>query len=55
VCRQQLQGQLQTNHSVDTGNHIKDKHSMKTREKLQASIGERKHNKAEKVNKQKQR
>jgi hypothetical protein len=24
---QQLQGQLQTQHSVDTGNYIKDKHN----------------------------
>jgi hypothetical protein len=27
---QQLQGQLQTHHSVDTGNYIKDKYNMKT-------------------------
>jgi hypothetical protein len=30
VPSQQLQGQLQTQHSVDTGNYIKDKHNMKT-------------------------
>jgi hypothetical protein len=47
--------QLQTQHSVDTGNYIKDKHNIKTREKLQASTGERKHINAEKVKKQKQR
>jgi hypothetical protein len=27
---QQMQGQLQTQHSVDTGNHIMDKHDIKT-------------------------
>jgi hypothetical protein len=27
---QQLQGQLQTQHSVDTGNYIMDKHKIKT-------------------------
>jgi hypothetical protein len=26
---QQLQGQLQTQHSVDTGNYIMDKHNIK--------------------------
>jgi hypothetical protein len=30
VPSQQLQRQLQTRHGVDTGNHIKDKHSVKT-------------------------
>jgi hypothetical protein len=30
VPSQQLQGQLQTQHSVYTGNDIKDKHSIKT-------------------------
>jgi hypothetical protein len=30
VPSQQLQGQLQTQHSVDTGNSIKEKHNMKT-------------------------
>jgi hypothetical protein len=39
-------------HSVD--NHIKDKHNIKTRGKLQESTGERKHINREKVNKQKQ-
>jgi hypothetical protein len=29
----QLQGQLQTQHSVDTGNHTKDKHNIPTRNK----------------------
>jgi hypothetical protein len=28
VPSQQLQGQYQTQHSVDTGNYIKDKHNM---------------------------
>jgi hypothetical protein len=35
VPNQQLQIQLQTQHSVDTGNHIKDKHNIKARAKLQ--------------------
>jgi hypothetical protein len=30
VPSQQLQGQLQTQHSVDTGNYIKDKHNIIT-------------------------
>jgi hypothetical protein len=30
VPSQQLQAQLQTQHSVDTGNYIKDKHNIKT-------------------------
>jgi hypothetical protein len=34
--RQQLKDQLQTQHSLDTGNYIKDKH------KIQASTGGRK-------------
>jgi hypothetical protein len=29
MCRQQLQDQLQTQHSVDTGNYIMDKHNIK--------------------------
>jgi hypothetical protein len=30
VASQQLQGQLQTQRSVDTGDYIKDKENMKT-------------------------
>jgi hypothetical protein len=30
VPSQQLQGQLQTQHSADTGNYIKDKRNIKT-------------------------
>jgi hypothetical protein len=30
VPSQQLQGHLQTQHSVDTGNYIRDKHNIKT-------------------------
>jgi hypothetical protein len=54
VPSQQLQGQLQMQHSVDTGNHVKDKHEIrvKTRGKLQTSTGERKHTNTEKVNKE---
>jgi hypothetical protein len=37
------------NYSVHTGNHIKDKHNKKTRDKLQANTGERKHINIEKV------
>jgi hypothetical protein len=55
VLSQELQGKLQTQHSVDTGNHIKDKYDIKTRDKLQASTGEGKHINTEEVNKQKQR
>jgi hypothetical protein len=39
VPSQQLQGQIQ--HSVDTGNHSKDKLNIKIRGKLQASTRER--------------
>jgi hypothetical protein len=31
VQSQQLQGQLQTQHSVDTGNYIRDKHNIKSK------------------------
>jgi hypothetical protein len=30
VSSQQVQGQLQTQHSVDTGNYVKDNHNIKT-------------------------
>jgi hypothetical protein len=40
---------------MDTGNYIKEKHNIKTRDKLHASSGKRKHIHTEKVNKQKQR
>jgi hypothetical protein len=52
VSSQQLQGKLQTQHSVDTGNYIMDRRNIKTRDKLQASIGERKHINTEKVREQ---
>jgi hypothetical protein len=55
VLSQQLQGQLQTQHSIDTGSHVKGKHNIKTRGKLQTSTGERRHINIEKVNKPKQR
>jgi hypothetical protein len=55
VPSQQLQVHLQTQHSVDAGNHIKDRQNIKTRDKLQASAEERKHINREKGNKQKQR
>jgi hypothetical protein len=31
VLSQQLQGQLQTQHSVDTGNYIMDRHDIKSK------------------------
>jgi hypothetical protein len=37
VPSQQLQGQLQTQHSVDTSIYIMDKHNIKSKDKLQAS------------------
>jgi hypothetical protein len=53
VPSQQIQGQLQTQHSVDTGNYIVDRHdNRKVKDKLQASTGGRKHINTEKVNKQ---
>jgi hypothetical protein len=33
VSSQQLQGQLQTQHSVDTSNYIMDKHNIKSKTK----------------------
>jgi prephenate dehydrogenase len=45
VPSQQPQGQLQTEHSVDTGNYIMDKQSIKSN---QMEAMEEKHNKAEK-------
>jgi hypothetical protein len=51
VHSQQLQGQLQTQHTVDGGNQIKDKHNIKTRDKLQTSTRERKRIQTEKVEK----
>jgi hypothetical protein len=44
VPSQQLQGQLQTEHTVDTNNYITDKHNLKTRDKLQASTGRKRVN-----------
>jgi hypothetical protein len=41
VPSQQVHGQLQTRNSADTGNHIQDKHSIKTRDKLQTNSGGR--------------
>jgi hypothetical protein len=38
---QQPQGQLQTQHSVDTGNYIHYGHTQHKEDKLQASIGGR--------------
>jgi hypothetical protein len=39
VPSQQPQGQLQTQHSVDTGNYIIEKYQHKVKDKLQASTG----------------
>jgi hypothetical protein len=52
---QQPQGQLQIQHSAGTGNNIKGKRSIETRDKLQVRTGERKHINTEMVKKQTQR
>jgi cyclophilin family peptidyl-prolyl cis-trans isomerase len=54
VTGQQPQGQLQTQHSVDTGNYIKDKHNIKTTTNYRRTL-EEEHINTEKVNEQKQR
>jgi hypothetical protein len=55
VPSRQLESQLQAQHSVDAGNHIKEKQNLQAREKLCTSTIETKHIITEKVNKQKQR
>jgi hypothetical protein len=50
VPSQQLQGRLQTQHSVDTGNYIKDKHNIKSNTNYRQEL-EGKHINTEKVNK----
>jgi hypothetical protein len=52
---QHIQGQLQTQNSVDTGNQFMDRHNLKTKKKIKASTGERKHIATETGNKQIQR
>jgi hypothetical protein len=47
VPSQQLQGQLQTQHSADTGSHIMDKHNIKSKINYRQVLGE-KHINAEK-------
>jgi uncharacterized protein YutE (UPF0331/DUF86 family) len=37
---QQLQGQLQTQHSVDTGNYIMDKHNIKSKTNYKQALEE---------------
>jgi hypothetical protein len=41
VRSQQLQSQVQTEHNIDTGSYIMDKHNIKTKNKLQESTGEK--------------
>jgi hypothetical protein len=48
---QQLQGQLQIQHSVDTGNYSMDKHNIKSKTNYRQAL-EVKHINTEKVNKQ---
>jgi hypothetical protein len=40
---QQPQGQLQTQHSVDTGNYIKDKHNIKSKKNYRQALEEETH------------
>jgi hypothetical protein len=47
VASQQLQGQLQTQHSVDTSNYIMDKHNIKSKTNYRQTL-EEKHINAEK-------
>jgi hypothetical protein len=47
VPSQQPQGQLQTQHSVDTGNYIMDKHSVESKTNYRQAL-EEKHINAEK-------
>jgi hypothetical protein len=47
VPRQQLQGQLQTQHSVITSNYIMDKHNIKSETNYRQAL-EEKHINAEK-------
>jgi hypothetical protein len=47
VPSQQLQGQLQTQHSVDTGNYIMGKHNIKSKTNYRQAL-EEKHINAEK-------
>jgi hypothetical protein len=48
---QQLQGRLQTQRSVDTGNYIMEKHNIKSRTNYSQAL-EEKHINTKKVNKQ---
>jgi hypothetical protein len=40
VPSQQVQGQLQTQHSVDTGNYIMDKHNINTKTNYRQTLEE---------------
>jgi hypothetical protein len=51
VPSQQLQGQLQTQRSLDTGDYIMDKHNIKSKTNYRQAL-EEKHINTEKVNKQ---
>jgi hypothetical protein len=41
VPSQQLQGQLQTQHSVDTSNYIMDRHNIKTKKNYRQALEEK--------------
>jgi hypothetical protein len=41
VPSQQLQGQLQTQHSVDTSNYIMDKHNIKSKTNYRQAVEEK--------------
>jgi hypothetical protein len=43
MLSQQLQGQLQTQHNVVTGNYIKDKHNIKSKTNYMAALEEETH------------
>jgi hypothetical protein len=51
VPSQQLQGQLQTQHSVDTGNYVMDRHNIKSKTNYMQALEEKTHE-CRKVNKQ---
>jgi ABC-type nickel/cobalt efflux system permease component RcnA len=52
VPSQQPQGQLQTQHSVDTGNNIVDKHDIKPKSNYRQALQEKHINAEKQTNKQ---
>jgi hypothetical protein len=51
VPSQQLQGQLQTKHSVGTGNYIMDKHNIKSKTSYRQILEEKNSNAEKQTNK----